>query len=140
MHTFLNSKIDNFRLKEWASRRLKIKSIFTIIGIAASFVDSPSVPANDNDFHKTAQGTSMNIGLIQVAKIRGNSITPNETKIHGNPPSGRHEYHLLVAVFDAATGRRISDATVKTRISELGLVGLEIAMKPMKLEDIVTYL
>jgi hypothetical protein len=50
-----------------------------------------------------------------------------------------HEYHVVAAVFDAATNARVSDATVRAKVSGLGLSGPEKALEPMKIADTVTY-
>lgn len=54
-------------------------------------------------------------------------------------PAKSYKYHLVVAVFDAATKERITDAVVKARVSEIGLVGGELTFEKMKGTDPVSY-
>lgn len=46
-------------------------------------------------------------------------------------PRGRHEYHIVAAIFGAASGTRISDATAVAQISGVGLSGWRTTLKPM---------
>jgi hypothetical protein len=48
--------------------------------------------------------------------------------MHGGGPAGRNEYHTVVAIFDAATSERVSDATVRANVSgrDIYAVKLEI--------------
>jgi hypothetical protein len=41
--------------------------------------------------------------------------------MHGGIPTGAHEYHVVVAIFDAKSGARISDAAVTAEVSAPGL-------------------
>jgi hypothetical protein len=59
--------------------------------------------------------------------------------MHGRTPRGQHDFHLVVALFDANTGARISDATVTANVSGLGLSGTQQALEPMKIADTITY-
>jgi hypothetical protein len=53
--------------------------------------------------------------------------------MHGHVPKGPHEYHLVAAVFDAATGARVSDAAVTAEVSGLGLSGSKRKLEPMQI-------
>jgi site-specific recombinase XerC len=46
---------------------------------------------------------------------------------------------VTVAVFDAKTGQRITDAQVKARVEEVGLSSEDKALKPMAVANAVTY-
>jgi hypothetical protein len=41
--------------------------------------------------------------------------------MHGGIPTGLHEHHLVVAIFDAKSGARITDAAVTAEVSAPGL-------------------
>lgn len=59
--------------------------------------------------------------------------------MHGRIPSGPHEYHVVAAIFDAATGARISDANVTAQVSGLGLSGTKKKLEPMEIAGTTTY-
>ena len=55
-------------------------------------------------------------------------------------PSGAHEYHLIVAIFDTATGARIENADVTATVLGLGHVGgRSFDLEPMTIAGTVTY-
>lgn len=120
-------------------RRLRILAFMAIIGLFAALGSIGSVSAADDEFYQTAGGVSVYIGLLPAEIVKGHPAAHPEATMHGGPPSGQHQYHLVVAVFEASGGQRVSDATVKARVSELGFGGGEIVLQPMKIADTITY-
>ena len=59
--------------------------------------------------------------------------------MHSRIPKGPHEYHLVAAVFDAATGARVSDAAVTAEVSGLGLSGSKRKLELMQIAGTTTY-
>ena len=62
-------------------------------------------------------------------------------ELHGGPPKGGGQvHHLVVALYDSASGRRIEDAVVRAQISETGIVDEPAKyLVPMKVNDQATY-
>ena len=106
-----------------------LSGVLPFIGMA-----HPSHAAESSEV-QTANGMTVYIGLIPAAIIKGHP----EVMMHGGKPSGVNEFHLTAAVFDAATGRRISDATVSVTVAEVGLAGTTTTLEPMHIADTVTY-
>jgi hypothetical protein len=86
-----------------------------------------------DDYTLTAGGLTVYLGVMPAAIVKG------QPPMHGGAPGGPHEYHLVAAIFEAATARRVSDATVTAKMSGLGLSGPEKALEPMKIADTITY-
>ena len=86
---------------------------------------------------KTAGGLTVYIGVVPAEIVKGQYAAGPVA--HGRVPTGVHEYHVVAAVFDAATNARVSDATVRAKVSGLGLSGPEKALEPMKIADTLTY-
>ncbi len=59
--------------------------------------------------------------------------------MHGRIPRGSHEYHVVTAVFDAATGARVSNAVVTAQVSGLGLSGTKKRLDVMEIAGTTTY-
>ena len=59
--------------------------------------------------------------------------------MHGGVPGGKHVHHVQVALFDANTGDRITDASVVATIAEVGLGGAELSLDPFVIGDAQTY-
>lgn len=94
--------------------------------------------AYEGETHKNVAGMDIYIGVIPAEVIQGRDI-PKEAKMHGGAPQGENQYHLVVALFDAKTGVRISDAKITANIAGLGLGGSRKILEPMKVKDVVTY-
>jgi hypothetical protein len=107
-----------------------------LIGIGLS---SATTGAAADDYYKSAGGLGVYLGVLPAAMIQGHPTGHPEEAMHGGAPSGRHSYHILVAVFDAATGARIEDAVVETHVAEPGLAGVTRQLEPMLIADTVTY-
>ena len=119
--------------------RLRLKAVPVLASSALAVALGVSIPsqAADDPFHKTGSGLSVNIGLIPAPVIQGRPGDPM-APMPGGPVSS-YKFHLVVAVFDAATRERITDASVKARVSEIGLAGSEILLEKMQGTDPVSY-
>ena len=113
-----------------ASRAIAAVAIFALIAPAAALETAP---------YKVAGGLAVYLGVIPGELITGHPGGHAEAEMHGGVPSGRHVHHVMVAVFDSASGERITDATVTARVTGLGLVGIEKTLVPMTIAEAVTY-
>ena len=84
------------------------------------------------------EGLVLYWGLVPAAVV---SAKHSLGQMHGVlPPGGGELHHLVVAVFDARTGRRIDDAAVRARLSEVGIVDAAPRyLTPMKINDEASY-
>jgi hypothetical protein len=116
----------------------------TIAVLLAAFCMSLSlngvVLAAENDQAKTAGGVTVYLGVVPAEIVKGLAAGGStERPMHGGIPKGSHEYHVVAAVFDAASGSRISDAVVTAEVSGLGLAGGKKKLEPMLIADTTTY-
>ncbi|WP_454618792.1 hypothetical protein [Bradyrhizobium cenepequi] len=91
------------------------------------------------DLSKTAGGLTVYIGAVPAEIVKGLGTHSAEPPMHGRIPKGPHEYHLVAAIFDAATGERVSDAAVTAEVSGLGLSGSKQRLEPMQIAGTTTY-
>ena len=84
-------------------RRPVARTLVLLVGVVLSSVTT-GVAADDN--YKTASGLAVYLGVLPAAMIQGHPRGHPEATMHGGVPSGRHSYHIVVAVFDATTGAR----------------------------------
>ncbi|RLJ20461.1 hypothetical protein DJ030_07055 [bacterium endosymbiont of Escarpia laminata] len=96
------------------------------------------VLAFDIDTHKTVGGMDVYIGVIPAEVIQGRGLS-KEARMHGGTQQGRNQYHLVVALFDAKNGVRISNAQITANIARLGLGGSTKILERMKVNDAVTF-
>jgi hypothetical protein len=85
-----------------------------------------------DDYTRTAGGLTVYLGVMPAAIVKGH---PMRSGAHTGP----HEYHVVAAVFDAATGARISDAAVTAQVSGLGLSGTRKKLEPMEIAGTTTF-
>jgi hypothetical protein len=109
-----------------------IAAIAVLAGIAPAF-------AQDIAPYKLAGGLAVYLGVIPAEMITGHPKGHAEAQMHGGVPSGRHVHHVMVAIFDDASGQRITDAVVTANAAGLGLAGTEKTLEPMTIADAVTY-
>jgi len=65
-----------------------------------------------NRLHQTIDGLSVYIGVMPAELLKEHPESHPEITMHGGVRTASNEYHLVVAVFDAGSGARITDATV----------------------------
>lgn len=111
------------------------------IACVVSFLGSHSaIAAPPDNQYRTAGGIAAYIGLMPAEMIKGHTKDHPESTMHpGGKKGGPHEYHLVAAIFDAATGARIEDASVHAQVSALGLSGEDMPLQPMPIANTVTY-
>ena len=116
---------------------MKRRSIAATIGLCV-LLPAFTVSAADDDNYKTAGGLAVYLGVLPAAMVRGHQTHPEE-RMHGGVPSGPHVYHVVAAVFDASTGKRIENAKVEARVTPRRLLGEARALEPMEIAGTVTY-
>jgi hypothetical protein len=94
--------------------------------------------AADMPQHRTADGMEFYLGVVPAEIARGHPRTHPEPQMHGGAPA-RGAYHVMVAVFDAASGARVIDLEATARVSGLGLAGPRKALELMVVGDGLTY-
>lgn len=113
--------------------------IAAAVVLALGAMTAPGVAAQDGQSQEE-QGLVTYLGVLPASMVKGHDPTHAESTMHGGSPAGQHEYHLLVAVFDAATGSRVDDAEVFATVTGLGHVGgTRVQLEPMKVADATTY-
>jgi hypothetical protein len=83
-------------------------------------------------------GVTLYWGLVPAAVVADKHAL---AELHGGPPRGGGQvHHLVVALYDSASGRRIEDAVVRAQLSETGIVDEPAKyLLPMKINDQPSY-
>jgi len=127
------------------SRRGAVAALFgalclTVPGVALMSRDAAM--AAETDLSKTAGGLTVYLGVVPAEIIKGPpmhghiSKGPHDYHVISKSP---HEYHIVAAIFDAASGERVSDADVTAEVSGLGLAGGKKKLEPMQIAGTTTY-
>lgn len=108
-----------------------------LAGIAALLLTAAF--AADSSQHKVVHGVAIYLGVLPAEMILGHPKPHTEAEMHGGVPAGQHQHHVVVALFDNATGKRISGAKVSARVHEINLAGVQKKLEPMLIAGTVSY-
>jgi hypothetical protein len=113
---------------------------FAVPGIALMSHDAAW--AAETDQSKTAGGLTVYLGVVPAEIVKGPpthillSKGPHEYRISSKSP---HDYQIVAAIFDAASGERVSNVVVTAEVSGLGLSGSKKQLEPMQIAGNATY-
>ena len=109
-------------------------------GLFAAVLVATAAQAGVVDGVKSLGGLTVYLGVVPAAVVQRHPADHSEASMHGGVPSGKaHAKHLLVAVFDQRTGKRITNATVIAHILEDGGKAWSVPLQPMTINGAVTY-
>ena len=116
-----------------------LKQATCILATLAVFA-APALSAEEHDAqHQAVDGLEVYLGIVPAAIILGYQSGHPERSMHGGVPRGSNQYHVMVAVFEAATGERITGAAVKARVEDRAHAGEEKALEVMTVAGAATY-
>lgn len=92
----------------------------------------------DSSLSKVVDGVTIYLGIVPAEIMRGHPTEHPQGTMHGGVPREREQYHVMVALFDAKTGQRITDADVKASVAALGRTGSPVTLEPMNIADTIT--
>ncbi len=85
-------------------------------------------------------GIRFESGLAPASQVAEHPAGHPESEMHGGPSQAPNAYHVTLALFDAKSGARISDATASVDVSGPGHPGrMRVALDPMTVNSDVTY-
>lgn len=113
---------------------------FSVSGVA--LVSRGNAMAAETDQSKTAGGWTVYLGVLPAEVVKGPPTHvvlakgPHEYQVSSKSP---HDYQIIAAVFDAASGVRVSNVVVTAEVSGLGLSGSKKQLEPMQIAGAATY-
>lgn len=93
----------------------------------------------ENTQHKIVEGLSIYIGVLPAEMLLSHPKEHHEREMHGGVPAGYNRYHVVVALFDAASGKRITQAQVKIGGASIGMAAARKKAEPMLVNNLMTY-
>jgi len=85
-----------------------------LLALALVFTTPIALGANDSGYRQTVDGVAVYFGIVPAEMVRGHPPDHPEGTMHGGAPVG--DNHIMVGLFDAKTGQRITDAKVTARV------------------------
>ncbi|MBI1731487.1 MAG: hypothetical protein HYR49_01795 [Gammaproteobacteria bacterium] len=92
----------------------------------------PPVAARES-LHGSINGTEVYYGVVPAQMVLGHEAQ------HGDGKVARGAHHLVVALFNSDSGKRITDVEVEARVEPLGLAGETKRLEPMTINQTVTF-
>ena len=111
--------------------------MLTAATIALLMVAATAYPQSAG-LSQTANGVTIYLGIIPSEIVRGHPAEHLESSMHG-APKGSDLRHVVVALFDAKTTDRITDARVSARVEQLGLTADHKDLGPMQIAGTISY-
>jgi hypothetical protein len=101
---------------------------------------SPAALADLLNQTRQVAGMRFHFGIVPAEIVQKHQPGHPEREMHKGAPSGSSQYHVMVAIFDAKSGARITDAAVKARVESVGpMSGQDKPLEPMLIADAMTY-
>lgn len=120
------------------TRRFMEYSSTAFLGVLFALVSWASL-AGENGQQKTVDGVSVYMGVLPAEMLLGHPKGHHEREMHGGVPAGTNRYHVVVALFDAASGRRVTEAQVKIGGASIGMAASRKKAEPMLVNNVTTY-
>ena len=89
--------------------------------------------------YQVVGGVGVYLGVLPSEMLKDRAKAGPEATMHGGRAGGEHAHHVVVALFDARTGERITDADVQATVREIGLGGRTKRLEAMPMADALTY-
>ena len=103
-----------------------------------TLLEPGSALADDAALRHVRDGVAIYFGIVAAEMIRGHPPGHPESEMHGGiPTDGSH--HIMIALFDDNTGRRITNAQARARLVGATHVGGWRQLEIMTVRDQVTY-
>ncbi|GMQ88427.1 MAG: hypothetical protein BMS9Abin08_1671 [Gammaproteobacteria bacterium] len=119
------------------SVKTSLKAALMLIGVA--IFNPLAVAADAPESFQVVDGIAIYLGVMPAQIIQGHPDEHLEHKMHGGIPTKGHRDHVVVALFDNATGKRIENAEVMGSVMEIGSGSKKKKLEPMKIAGTITY-
>ena len=116
-----------------------MSSVLALILAFAAFAPAPAGAAQEQAYRKLAGQFSVYLIVMPSEVIRG----PLRPEIPGaspqRPAEARDTHHVVVSIFDSASGMRVEGLKVKARVAALGFSGEKRDLDPISIAGQAAY-
>lgn len=95
------------------------------------------MPVGAQPHQQVVDGVAIYLGIVPAQVVRGHDPKHAERQMHDGAPAG--ENHLVAALFDDKSGKRITDAEVTAKVSGKGSPAIEKRLEPMEVAGATSY-
>jgi hypothetical protein len=124
------------------SSSIRWKSLAAAVALALA--PTPS-SAGVVDGVKTVDDVTIYLGVVPAAIVRGHKAELDAAVRSGLPRSSAHNVHIVVAVFNKASGARLENIQVRARIQEVSAPhgrrprSRTLPLQPMRVNGVLTF-
>lgn len=94
-----------------------------VVGMASWLILATMSWAAENQQYQLVNGLAVYIGVLPAGMTMTHPPGGAPRETHGSAPAWGEQYHVIVAIFDNASGTRITDAGVSAAVSNASLPG-----------------
>jgi hypothetical protein len=111
-----------------------IRRLISVLAFAASI----TAPVHA-ETSQTVDGHTVYLGIVPAEFVKGHEPGHSEREMHGGAPTRRGQYHVMIVIFETATGKRVTDARLVARVSEPGLASTQKKLEPMEISGAMSF-
>jgi hypothetical protein len=93
--------------------------------------------AAEFDNHQVAQGVAIYLAVLPAKVTRDEPPPPSSREMHRGTPAWGEQYHVMVALFENESGKRITDAEVRATVFDVRQPGKRLAGPQKQLEPML---
>lgn len=93
--------------------------------------------AAETGYRQVVDGVAVYFGIVPAQLVRGHPKEHPEGEMHGGAPAG--ENHIMVALFEEKTGKRVDGAVVTVTVTGPGRSKAEKNLEPMTVAGAASY-
>ena len=109
-----------------------IFGVFAIVlGVRSALAQEPG--------YRSVDGLAVYLGVVPAEIVKGHPKAHPERTMHDETPRDEHAFHVVVAVFDGATGARLEDLAVRATLLPPARPPLTEPLERMTVAGAVTY-
>jgi hypothetical protein len=112
-----------------------IRRLTSVLALTASL----AAPAGADEHSRSVNGHTVYLGVVPAEIVKGHDPGHPEREMHGGAPTRSGQYHVMIAIFETATGKRVTDAQLVARVSEPGLAPVQKKLEPMEISGAMSF-
>lgn len=110
--------------------------LMAVVAIAMGLMLANLLWAAENQQYQLANGLAVYIGVLPAGMTMQHQPNGSPGEAHGGAPAWGEQYHVIVALFDNASGARITGAKVSTAVFNASVPGKRLSGPEKTLEPI----
>jgi hypothetical protein len=120
---------------------LRRRNIIGLVIVLGSLIAGCGTPGDLPRNTQTVDGMIVDLGVLPAELVKGHSTTPGDPNaLHGGTPPNSSSHHIVVALFDAKTGARITDARIRAGVGDRSYNHApDTVLAPMEINGAMSY-